>query len=356
MADNHDWFGNVTGSAKEADQRSATDAQRRRNEYAKGAKSVILGRNDLHGEWDVDRVLKTTLGMGKGESRNITVEDLAAFKQNLKTAQSKFKKSIKGIKPQQVIDLSLAIDRERANQQIKMAVPTMATKGLVRYITNASKESKDLRHHVLIDFLAFESAAGGTKSPTQAANWLRQQPIAFDCDCGRHTFWYRYISTIGNFNAGRAETGYPKVRNPNLSGVGCKHILRVMAEISSGGTTLGFLTKQIEKARGNDSGNAVRKKTQAEIKADLDRLEKQKHRVVKTSDVRASDRQARANREAIKQAAKEAAKPPKKTAQATRKATVGKGGFNKAQRELLLAQGLTEATINMIEAAGKNNA
>lgn len=247
-----DWLGKVKGSAAEAKQRIAA-ANRQRAEAASEPLSRILGVKDIQtGKWDANRVLETTLG---GVQRAITRQDLAAFRQNISTVKSNF---VAGVTAQQIINLSREIDRKRANDQIKMAVPVSASKGRVRFITNAGGETPGVhRHHVMVEFLDFgkEAAAADTK-PRQAALNLRKSPLKIECDCGRWRFWYKYVATIGGYNAGSPETGFPKIRNPGLTGIACKHLLRVMHEITVRGSVLNFIAQQLEKAKGDDLSRA----------------------------------------------------------------------------------------------------
>ena len=64
-------------------------------------------------------------------------------------------------------------------------------------------------------------------------NLLNYGKLKFECDCGRHDYWYRYIATIGKYNYGIDESRYPSTRNPNVTGVACKHALRVMKHVTS---------------------------------------------------------------------------------------------------------------------------
>ncbi|MFH0279347.1 hypothetical protein [Vibrio alginolyticus] len=58
--------------------------------------------------------------------------------------------------------------------------------------------------------------------------------ISFDCDCGRHQYWYRYLATMGNYCiAPPKEFAFPKIRNPELSGVACKHVLKAATMLQS---------------------------------------------------------------------------------------------------------------------------
>jgi hypothetical protein len=286
-----DWLGQLSGSAKEARDLIAKDNQIRRNEVAK-----ILSVKDIQsGKWDADRTLRTTLN---GVERDITLEDLKAFKKNISTVQANFSG---GMTAQQVIKHSRQIDRERASQQITMAVPVSATKGKVRFITNAGPDSKDLRHHVTVNFLHFDSqASAANKTSRQSALSLRKLPLKIECDCGRWRFWYKYIATIGGFNAGTPETGFPKIRNPKLGGVACKHLLRVMKEIDSGGAIIGFLTKQMDKGKAHDENKAQSKFSQKEAE-----------KLIKNQAKRTTGHEVKARevREAIRKVADKTPKP-----------------------------------------------
>lgn len=251
-------LGKLAGATGEARARAKADADQRAV-AGNAEKSVILNPQDVRGDYDVARLLTTTLG---GKMRAMTSDDLAAFRHNAKLLGNRFKG---GVTPRNVIDMSEAEDRKRARIQITVAVPA-AARGVkdsskkvdrleVRFITNASKDSSDERHYVMVEFMGYPAAvASGAMSASKAAALMRRQNVRFDCDCGRHRYWYRYLATIGNYNAGRAESGYPKIRNPNLAGMACKHVLRVMTEIEASGLVLSFLARAIEKGRKSEDG------------------------------------------------------------------------------------------------------
>lgn len=331
------WMGKLYGSATEAKEVAAFDKARR------SVAQNILNPKEVVGEYDAGRVLMTTLG---GEVRPISADDLAVFRQNIRTVQRHFKG---GIRARQVLDMSLPVDRERAQREIRMAVPASASNGRVRFVTNAGPDSNVSRHHVAVEFMSYGAAASaGAKNPKQAASWLRKQPLKFDCDCGRHTYWFRYISTIGSFNAGRAETGFPKIRNPNLHGVGCKHVLRVMAEIESSGTVLLFLTRLLERARNSDENKAVLRQTQKEAE---EAAKKGRVRDIKTTEDRRKAAAIARERRAVLASSSKAPKPKKPTA-ATRRAKPASAGFNAAQIALFKSMGLSDEQIALAAAAG----
>lgn len=204
-------------------------------------------------EYDVEKVLFTTLGQQKGDRpRRITTDDILAFQDNILLLKDQYKK---GITVQNIINLSLQDDIDRANEQIYLAVPISRKSGLVHFLTNAGPNSKVQNHHVEVEFSNFNSVVFDIKKEaiSTVQNRLANGKIRFECDCERHTFWYRYMATIGGYGLGRHEGGFPKVRNPHLSGVACKHVLRVVKWITSP-AGIQYLKKQVEADRKKQVG------------------------------------------------------------------------------------------------------
>ncbi|QFT86821.1 hypothetical protein FIU88_19105 (plasmid) [Halomonas sp. THAF12] len=320
-------IGSVKGSSQELRSRFGEDARQRR------AAANILDPSEVRGDYDAGRMMETTLG---GEARPITNEDLAAFRQNARTAGRRFKG---GITVRQVVDLSLSKDRKRARTEIPSAVPASSrqVKGgalETRFMTSSSPQSKHARHQVIVEFVDFEGlVANGSLSPRKAARELARGSIRFDCTCEHHRYRRRYIATIGRYNAGRPETGYPKITNPDLSGVACKHVLRVMSEIEGGSAVQMFLARAIEKARGG--GTAVQRTSQ---KSADRQAQKQDSRPMAANAQETGDRDFDRSRRALRKAAKAASATttqPKRTAKGSR-AAAALGG-NAGARDKLLA-------------------
>jgi hypothetical protein len=189
--------------------------------------SGILKPGEVAGEYNSARLLQTTLG---GQLRPITQDDLRTFRDNVRKLGKQFRG---GITAKSVIDLSTKVDRDRANEEIRTAIPMQSVAGRMHFVTNAGPKSDVTRHHVHIEMLGYSAAVSSPGKMPDVVKMLTTGPLKFDCDCGRHTFWFRYIATTGRFNAGRDEPGFPKIRNPKLSGVACKHVLRVMQQINT---------------------------------------------------------------------------------------------------------------------------
>jgi len=297
MAELPEWLGDLKGKIAEANRLSDTDTARR-IAAEKATNSVIMSTDDLQtGQWDATKILKTTIGGSEwGEKREITPADLARFKKRVAELQKAY---VGGILPEQVISLSRTIDIQRAKAEIKSSIIQQALNGKLRFITNSSGKSPEKRHFVNVEFnkqLYNSLAGGGNTTAHQAALRLRKSRVLFECDCGRHTYWYRYIATIGQYNCGRAENGFPKVRNPELRGVACKHVIRVMSEIMHSGYVLATITNMMTKAKSHALNQAQLRGKKVDV---LKELEKQANRKTDKIDAQVSKAQAKKNKQEL---------------------------------------------------------
>ncbi|WP_151765781.1 hypothetical protein [Acinetobacter colistiniresistens] len=225
----------------------------------KGSKPTFLRPDDLSGDYDFKRALMTTLGMkADSKPRLITAEDLEAFRKNIDALAKNYSG---GITPEQVISLSLHDDIERANKQIYSAAPYRRKSGLVEFLTNASEQSKDNVHYVRVEYLGFSKVVFDTKktSTFSVKNLVANGKVKFECDCRRYKYWLRYLNSIAGTTLGRIEPGFPKLRNPQLQGVACKHILRVM-QWSRSAAGVAYLEQEIKLDRQKQHGTVSRVK------------------------------------------------------------------------------------------------
>ena len=181
-------------------------------------------------------LLEFTLGDTKRNrelKKTLNAAILDAYLANVKAASNKF---LGGITPQQVINQSRVEDIKRANTQIHLASVFKRKGNVLSFVTNAGIGSKDTHHYVTVQLLDYPNLLlGRTKAPTvvDVREAVIDGKIRFDCDCGRHRYWYRYVATVGKYNYGIDENRYPSTRNPKLTGVACKHALRVMKYVTS---------------------------------------------------------------------------------------------------------------------------
>lgn len=181
-------------------------------------------------------LLDFTLGDTKRNrelARTLDAAVLKAYTDNIRDIADKF---IGGISPQDVINNSRLEDIKRANLQIHLASLFNRKGSVLKFVTNAGKDSKSKHHYVTVELLNYPTLiTGRTKKPNpfEVKEAITDGKIRFDCDCGRHQYWYRYIATVGKYNYGIDERRYPSTRNPRVTGVACKHVLRVMKYVTS---------------------------------------------------------------------------------------------------------------------------
>jgi hypothetical protein len=343
----------LTSARKEAEARAKADLARRQ------ASPSILHPEEVSGDYDTKRTLMTTL---RGNiSQPITLDDLRAFQRNVATLKKLHatkgpgtrKMTFRGgITAQHCIDLAIEADKKRANDEIRMAVVASIRGPLVHFITNSGPDSDVSRHHVHVQFQDFQSEAGA--SPNDAKKIGKKIALGrlkFDCDCGRHTFWYRYMATVGEYAYGRLETGFPRVRNPRLRGVACKHVLRVMHTIQRDAAVHAKLAQQVMKARDtlNEKALKAERTSAADIrKQAAEQAAKRKSQSnLKTSTQKADESARRKAKSAM--LAKAAGKaPPAETPRAKTKRL----REDEARLSALLSSGVLDRT--MYEAAMKN--
>ncbi|MFJ3487107.1 hypothetical protein ACIPL1_27365 [Pseudomonas sp. NPDC090202] len=273
----------------EARKRFEADRKQRIDDQAK-----ILSADDMAGLYDPKRGLFTTLG---GDFRPVTMDDLLAFRAAVHDTQrlhGQRKGNVPvpgaagGILAKQVINLSAPVDRQLASKQIHTVIPVSNRGGVVQLVTNASAKSNVSRHTVMVQFLDYDKVLADGNTALEAARRMVAGKLRFDCDCGRHTFWYRYIASIGNFNYGRPEDGFPRIRNPKLMGIACKHVIRVMATINAGATFNLFAKRMIETGRRTLS-NKQTPVTVAEQQAFIEQLTKERAKAKRGTVIRSTE-------------------------------------------------------------------
>ncbi|EKN4689586.1 phage tail protein [Yersinia ruckeri] len=186
------------------------------------------------------------LALGKKRDGTFfTAEDLKGFENNRKQVRSSFDTKTAGITYAQLITNCVSIDVKRANNAvddgsgIKMASFIGMEHSVAIISVTASDRSEDKHHRVKIRFeewdTAMEDLSDKEKNTSRVVRQLCASRMSFDCDCGRHKYWYRYIATAGNFAISPPkEYVYPKIRNPNIKGVACKHVIHAMTRMQAG--------------------------------------------------------------------------------------------------------------------------
>lgn len=178
----------------------------------------------------------------KSEGVPFTVDDLKEFERNRAKHKQSFDSSTAGISYPQLVSGSRKIDIDRANNKVSdgsgitRANLSGIRANMILVRVRASSKSVHQDHLVKIrleewDDNLQEPPAGKYELAAKQASMGR---MSFDCDCGRHQYWYRYLATMGNYAvAPPKEFAYPKVRNPQMKGVACKHVLKAAVMLQS---------------------------------------------------------------------------------------------------------------------------
>jgi hypothetical protein len=216
----------------------------------------------------------------KAKGMRFTKADLQEFDKNRKHAAKKYDSRTAGIVYAFLVKNSRQVDIDRSNNRVDdgTGVQWANLKGIkgneLIMSVDASQVSKHQHHRVKIrleewdDYMA-DPPDGSYDKAVKAACAGR---ISIDCDCGRHQYWYRYIATMGNYQiTPPSEFSFPKIRNPELAGVACKHILRATRMLQTPSVQRQLapkMKKQADKVGfGSDNRTEfIDEKTQAQIR------------------------------------------------------------------------------------------
>lgn len=251
------------------------DRQERRRKRARQLTPAILKNKNL------DQIL--TLGKKK-TGTFFTMDDLRGFERNRKTVKKQYSGSLPGITYDQLIASSRAIDVKRANNKVDdgSGITNAAFKGMKHNVAlvdvTASQKSVHGNHRVQIRFEEWddalqESAGNDIAAQQRMASKMIKGRVSVNCDCGRYQYWYRYVATAGNFTiAPPKEYVYPKLKNPELEGVACKHIIHTLTRMQGAGWRNRILTSLRKAAAGEHYGDDPKKTTEYFTDEEVKRL------------------------------------------------------------------------------------
>lgn len=234
----------------------------------------------------------------RGATVTYTVQDLQKFAQEIKKAQGKHRSDVAGVPLLQLEGMSDPVDKARATKQIKAAMLYKVLGNLLTFQVTASEESDRRYHQVKIRLEDWNQRLLDTDDWNVSARAASMGRISFDCTCERHQFWYRYLATLGNFAVAPLEKDFPKIRNPQLKGCCCKHVLKVLRVLKSNNVT-GILAKHM-KEQAASIGYLDKKAAKFLSPGDLLKAKRAKGTEKETSEARAAYRQFQASAKAFR--------------------------------------------------------
>lgn len=305
--------------------------------------------NGTHDAGDVWRRLMTTRG---GQMRPLTIDDLKDFERLAGQLGNKYEK---GITAKGVIDHSLSIDRDRAKKEIHTAIPIANKDGAIKFATNTGPKSDRERQYVMVRIADFEKKVVQPDTPEKIAAAMTRGKIQISCTCGRWRYWYAYASTIGGYNANpqHRESAYPRIRNPGLHGLACKHILRVMAVFSQTAAAKSYIARMVSSEQTKVKSILAREKM-SDMHAFAEKIGKERSRVhdIKTTDEKRAARTPKTAKAVADLQKKAAAKAQQKQQRDTTKAA---RELEKNARQLLSLGAITQDQFNAMLAAVKKS-
>ena len=234
--------------------------------------------------------METAIGK-KADGSSFTVDDLKSFQKARTDTAKRFGK--KGITIDQLIAASRPDDVKRANGTFipkkedgwrgnlaRGAARLYQVRGDTLFFSvRASEESKKQLHQVKIRLQGWNDQLTNERANEKTAvkNALDGQ-ILIDCDCERHQFWYRYLAGVGGYAlTPPTEKDFPKVRNPDLTGACCKHVVAAFQVVRTP-TYQAVIANQMKRQR-QHVGFSDDKKTRALTKEDQEAIKKAKPRL-----------------------------------------------------------------------------
>ena len=259
---------------KPSDDLRYTIAQTNREDKARSQSKSVLNLADVlsRDKTAVAAALKEINDNQASWAEQLTPQRLNQFALAVKHLQSDYRKNglTGGVTPNTIINRSRNIDIQRASQEIHTVQAVRFEKdGIIKFRTNASDKHGATHHIVTVQFLNFQAALNGGKLTNKMLDDYMKSAVKFDCDCKRHRYWYRYIATVGGFAYGKPETAFPKIRNPELTGMACKHVIRVMHTLARNPAALrGAIKMHLSRFRAdpNQAAKTLSKKQAYKIK------------------------------------------------------------------------------------------
>ena len=227
---------------------------READETRSRSNTLLLPNDILDGQQDAGKLYKYMTRQRDGTYRPVTLKDVIEFDARRTKLAKKWKK---GIRARDIVDLASAVVSgqkrsalAKAKAQIHTVLPIANKGGEFKFATNTGPDSLDDRQYVSIKMLNFEAAVASASTPEAISKQVTEGPLAIGCSCGDFRFVYAFICTSGGFGLPQhRETAFPKIKNPQLSGVACKHIVKAASTLIQSPTLRNYVARVIKAER-----------------------------------------------------------------------------------------------------------
>lgn len=179
----------------------------------------------------------------KQDGTEFTVDDLKRF-DKLRKQYRKRGGGLPGVTYAEMAAKSAETRVDRASGRAKdrrnvRSAQLLKLRANVATIKVKASDISDHQHHkVDIRFEEWDAlmgdADGSDRGYASAARKACAGRMSINCSCGDHQYRYRYMATLGNYCLSPPkEFAYPKITNPNLTGLACKHVLLAATMLQS---------------------------------------------------------------------------------------------------------------------------
>lgn len=307
---------------------------------------------------------------GKFPDLQYTAEDLKKFQDAIEKSKVVNRAGLKGVPLKMLENASSKADYDRMRgldglPAIRSATAYKISGNTIFFRVSGSGATKGGKqfYQVRVRLEQWDDLLTGKGSWMSLARAAAVGRISFDCQCGRHQYWFRYLAHISNCAVEPPkEQDFPKIKNPGLDqGFCCKHTLKAFQQLKSGlvhrflatemekqassigyaGSKARILNAQelalMDRARGSDKDhaaavralkdfNAARKAFAKKLKEPSVKEKREQMKVLRAENL-ANKKRAEAAERQLKQAKQEANDQKMRNAQLERDALVGKIGM-----------------------------
>jgi predicted protein tyrosine phosphatase len=273
----------------------ALNAVRRENKEERKDATGLLTPSLIQKHLKSGKPLVLPYGKG-GKTVTYSVEELKAFQRAAVRVKRVEKSSVQGVPLLRLEQASHMADKERV-QQIKNAMLYRIRGNNLNFQVTASGKNGKQHHQVRIRLEEWYDHMTAAQGYTHAAKRAAVGRISFECSCGRHQYWYRYLATVSNCALTPKETDFPKIRNPKLEGFCCKHVLKVFQQLKSP-SVHALLAKQMQ-LQADSAGYTDQASTKFLTAKELQQMKRAKGSEKDSKDAKDAYRQFRKAKTAI---------------------------------------------------------
>lgn len=172
-----------------------------------------------------------------GATKEYTLDDLNKMAAKLKTATKEFHGRQTGVLVADLLKKTRTEDKQAARNVAAATLYKLEGNTLFFQVTASGDTPNAPSHYrVKVRLEEWDYQVNKHKGDNYQKSAIKATHgrVSFDCTCGRHQYWYRYLAGIGGFAVEPPkETVFPKIKNPKLRGACCKHVVKALLALQT---------------------------------------------------------------------------------------------------------------------------